>query len=135
MRIQLDDIPRRDGNVLPLINIVFLMLIFFLLAGTVAPTADFDLTPASSRDSAAASPPATAVYLSQEGFISVAGTEVTAEEVPQALQALAIDLNGSPLRIIADRQTDATLILTIAEAARAAGIESAKLITLRAGVQ
>ena len=44
MRIQLDDTQRRDGNVLPLINIVFLMLIFFLLAGTVAPTADFDLT-------------------------------------------------------------------------------------------
>lgn len=133
MRIPFDERQKRDSDVLPLINIVFLMLIFFLLAGTVAPTADFDLTPAESQDGVATSPPAMAVYISEEGFISVAGAEVLAAEVPQALAGLAAQLKGEPLEIVADHRADATLILTVAEAARAAGIDASRLITLRAG--
>ena len=135
MRIPLRESTRRDSNVLPLINIVFLMLIFFLLAGTIAPTADFDLDPATSEDSPATTAPAHAVYVSKEGFISVAGTEVTAEEVPAAMTSFAANLAGKPLEIMADREADAALVLTIAETARAAGIATVRLITVRAGRQ
>ena len=133
MRIPLRKSSRRDGNVLPLINIVFLMLIFFLLAGTIAPTAPFDLTPAVSRDSPAATAPADAVYISQEGFISIAGTEVTEEEAGEAMRAFSFALDGNPLEIVADHQADAALVLSIAETARSSGVERVKLITLRAG--
>lgn len=135
MRIPLRERPRRDGNVLPLINIVFLMLIFFLLAGTIAPTADFDLTPAVSKNGPAATAPADAVYVSQEGFISIAGTEVTEDEVEDALLAFSVVLDGEALEIVADHEADAVLVLSIAEAARNAKIDRIKLITLRAGLQ
>ena len=135
MRIPLKERPRRDGNVLPLINIVFLMLIFFLLAGTIAPTADFDLTPAVSKNSPAATVPAYAVYVSQVGYISIAGTEVTEDEVGDAMRAFSVALDGKPLEIIADHEADAALVLSIAEAARNASIGQIKLITLRAGLQ
>ena len=135
MQIPLRENPRRDGNVLPLINIVFLMLIFFLLAGTIAPKTDFDLTPATSRNSPAATAPANAVYVSQEGFISVAGTEIVEDEVSDALASLAAHLDGRPLEIVADHEADATLVLTIAETAKVAGIGRVKLITLRASPQ
>lgn len=133
MRIRLRESPRRDGNVLPLINIVFLMLIFFLLAGTIAPTSDFDLTPATSEDATPATPPADAVYVSEEGFISVAGTEVTSEEIEPALASFAAILDGDPLKIVADHEADSTLILEIAETAKAIGIAKVRLVTLRAG--
>lgn len=135
MHIPLRQNPRRDGNVLPLINIVFLMLIFFLLAGTIAPTADFELDPATSRDSPATTAPAHAVYVSRQGFVSVAGTEVTVEEIPAAMASFAASLSGKPLEIMADREADAALVLTIAETARAAGVGTVRLITVRAGGQ
>ena len=42
-------------------------------------------------------------------------------------------MDGAPLEIVADREADATLVLTIAETAKVAGIERVKLITLRGG--
>ena len=39
---------RQKENTIPLINVVFLMLVFFLIAGTIAPSNDEDINPVTA---------------------------------------------------------------------------------------
>ncbi|MBO6919208.1 MAG: biopolymer transporter ExbD [Rhizobiaceae bacterium] len=39
---------RHKENTIPLINVVFLMLVFFLIAGTIAPSNDKEISPVSA---------------------------------------------------------------------------------------
>ena len=56
----------QQNSQLPLINIVFLMLIFFLLAGTIAPAYELDVAPPSAQQSPSDSPQGSTVYVSKE---------------------------------------------------------------------
>ncbi len=116
---------------LPLINIVFLMLIFFLIAGAIAPVADFKVNLAETRESPATNPPSDAIYVSEQGFISIAGQEVTALELDAAMAGFARTLDAKPLKVVADRKTDSLVLMTIVDAATKAGIARVKLLTLR----
>lgn len=131
MKIPMPVSKARDEGMLPLINIVFLMLIFFLIAGAIAPVADINVDPARTQDSPATNPPSDAVYVSQQGFISVAGREVTEVELDAAIAAFAVVLETKPLKIVADQKADTAILMAIVDAATKAGIANVKLLTLR----
>ncbi len=131
MRIDIKQAQRRDGDILPLINIVFLLLIFFLLTSTIAPKPDIDVTPPDTQDGEPASPPADAIYLSAEGFVSVDGNEATFEELPRVLRPFLASLGDKPVRIVADRGSEGTDLLQIVDAIRAAGGSTIRLVTMR----
>lgn len=131
MRIPLPETKAREDGMLPLINIVFLMLIFFLIAGAIAPVPDFEVNPAMTQDSPATNPPSDAIYVSEQGFISMAGQEVTVTELNAAMVGFAQMLDSKPLKVVADRNTDSSVLMTIVDAATQAGIARVKLLTLR----
>lgn len=63
---------RRAESVVPMINVVFLLLIFFMMSARIAPAPPFDLTlPAAVQDGALNED--VTLYLSREGEISVQG--------------------------------------------------------------
>ncbi|MBA49820.1 MAG: biopolymer transporter ExbD [Paracoccus sp.] len=49
MRIDMPPRRRRGESIIPMINVVFLLLIFFLLTAQIAPAPPFDVTPPDSR--------------------------------------------------------------------------------------
>lgn len=131
MQIPLPKSKAREEGMLPLINIVFLMLIFFLIAGAIAPVSDFDVNLAETQKSPATNPPSDAIYVSEQGFISIAGQEVTGSELNAAMVGFAQVLDSKPLKIVADRKTDSTVLMSIVDAATRAGVARVKLLTLR----
>ncbi len=68
-------------NTIPLINIVFLMLIFFLIAGTVAPPVSKDLDPATSDDLPLMPPAANALQILADGSLLHHGETLTLEQL------------------------------------------------------
>jgi len=73
-------IPRRqpatEENVLPLINIVFLLLIFFMIAGALSVSAPFPVDPPATRAAAETDPPRDGIAVAADGRLAFGGEPV-----------------------------------------------------------
>lgn len=111
-----------------LINIVFLMLIFFMIAGTLAPTLDPNLKLISAADLEGREPPDTLI-IHADGQMSMRGNPVaTATEFFEALDSE----QQKTVRIVPDRMLPAKDLVRIANSLRAAGAEKVMIVSERA---
>ena len=109
-----------------LINIVFLMLVFFLVAGTIARPIDKDLKLVRTADLDGASA-ANAVVLHPDGRLSVFGNTV-----PDAATALsALSYEQGPVRVVPDRDVQARVLVRLGAELRGAGAERVLVVTER----
>lgn len=122
--------PRRQPeNTIALINVVFLMLIFFLIAGTLAPSPDREVDLVSLEEMAAAGPPDMA-FVRNDGSMTWSGETVSPSEA-QARWARSGDDTLRPFRMAVDRELPALRLLEIIEELRAGGVEDIVLVTRR----
>lgn len=110
-----------------LINIVFLMLVFFMIAGALAPTLDDEISLIDTAELDGRAPPDTTV-LRADGTLVLRGELVTPE---QAVAASLDGVNGADFRLVADREVEATVLMERVSELRAAGAESVWLVTER----
>ena len=111
-----------------LINIVFLMLVFFMIAGTLAPPLDREVKLVSTADLEGAAPPDTLV-IHKDGRLSYRGTDVA--DAAAHLAALPQEARAA-LRGVPDRDLPARDLVKIGNALRAAGAERIILVSERA---
>lgn len=120
-----------EENVLPLINIVFLLLIFFMIAGALSATAPFELEPPAAASADATGPPRGGIAISADGRIAIDGEvielEVLAERAREWRDAGAHDL---PLAVRADGTAPSERLLAVIDALREAGIERIRLLAV-----
>lgn len=110
-----------------LINIVFLMLVFFLIAGSIAPPLDPDLTLVSTRDLEGREPP-DALVITADGRTLYRGAETTPEDF---LAETAGAEEESEIRIVPDRDLPAATLLKTGRALQEAGASKLFVITER----
>ncbi|MEQ8449343.1 MAG: biopolymer transporter ExbD [Nitratireductor sp.] len=122
--------PRHESTI-TLINIVFLMLIFFLIAGTLTPPMERDVALITTSQSDRAEPPR-ALFVTSDGALLAAGAPVTAAGYVERLRA-ASDADGAmPLvKVAADRALPARQLIDIVAALRDAGAGRIVLVTER----
>ena len=121
------NITRREPTI-ALINVVFLMLIFFLIAGTVAAPVSTDLTLIKTSALSAAAPP-DGLVIHADGRMESGGRAVS--DVAAYVAALP-DEDKANLRIVPDRDLPARTLLQIGAAMRSAGAESVIIATEKA---
>lgn len=119
---------RKPEPTVALINIVFLMLIFFLVASTLAPPRDGDLTLVQTVDLPPQGPP-DALVVHADGRLSWRGDDVAS--VSTYLASLPSEAQKQP-RIVPDATLSATELIRIGQAFRAAGAQSVIIVTERA---
>ncbi|WP_412050743.1 ExbD/TolR family protein [Hoeflea sp. Naph1] len=127
--------PRKQESTIALINVVFLMLIFFLIAGSLAPPADrqVDYIASEREDSV---PPPDMVFVRSDGTVSWRGEPVdpTAHVADwKAILSLDEGQEMAPLRIAADRDLSALELLKLLTTLRSGGIDEIVLVTERSG--
>ncbi len=122
-----------DDGIVPLINIVFLLLIFFLIAGTIAPRADIAVAFPETHESPGARMPSEAVYVSAGGFISYRGTQVDLGGLAAMVAADGADEEAAILAVVADRSLPAADLSPVLGALAGAGVTKVRLITRRGG--
>ena len=108
-----------------LINVVFLMLVFFLIAGTVAPPLDPKLTLVRTRELNGAAPP-DGLVMHTDGRIEANGQMISS--VTAYLSALAPD-DRDRIRVIPDRNLPAHDLLRVASKLREAGAKDVVIAT------
>lgn len=118
---------RNDSStwVLQFINIVFLIMLFFLVGGTVSEMPDPDVSPPITLQGEAASPPQNSLYIKANGALVFNGESLTIGEFISRWS------NTKPLTIVADRQLKAHILLQDLALLRASGINDMVLTTVK----
>ncbi|MBY6068877.1 biopolymer transporter ExbD [Leisingera aquaemixtae] len=126
--MDLSDPPRRPRaeSIVPMINVVFLLLIFFLMTSRLAQPGPFDVTPPEAASEAA--PEAQPVlYISADGRMHFDGAEGEA-----ALTRLATASRGHPnVQLRADTRLEAKTLARILRQLAEAGLTRAELVVQR----
>ena len=115
---------RKRDTTIALINIVFLMLIFFLIAGTVAPPLNPDLELVDTSGLEGREPP-NALVLLEDGTLSFRG-------IPTDPATYMQGHGAGPVRIVPDRDASAPRLVEITGTLRRLGASSVILVTERA---
>ncbi|WP_187968802.1 ExbD/TolR family protein [Aquibium microcysteis] len=127
--------PKRSPqeSTITLINVVFLMLVFFLIAGTLTPPLDKDVTLISTLQSEQAEPP-DALFVTADGVMRARGAEVTAPDYVAAVRQKELLLPEDPVtvKIAADRELPAERLIAIVGELRDAGATRITVVTERA---
>ncbi|MBK0328973.1 biopolymer transporter ExbD [Rhodobacteraceae bacterium F11138] len=117
--------PRRNrDSTIAMINVVFLMLIFFLIAGTIAVPLEPDLELVDTAGLQGREPP-DALVLHRDGRLSFRGQ-------PTSAQAFMAGHDAGPVRVVPDRNAAGPRLIEVTGALRRLGASSVLLVTERA---
>ena len=121
-----------DEGILPLTNVIFLLMIFFMLAGQLANPDAFSIQPPQSVSQTPASHDGLLVQINTDGVIAVAGSPVApANLVPFVQDYLGVHPDA-PIQLKADGLTDASRVVAVMTRLREAGVEHLRLLTTEA---
>lgn len=110
-----------------LINVVFLMLIFFLVAGRIAPPLGADLQLVHTED-LASSPPPNALVIHADGRLSHMGQDIA--DPARFLTGLPAEMQAT-VRIVPDRDLAASQLVRIGQKLRQAGAGKILIVSER----
>jgi biopolymer transport protein ExbD len=118
---------RQRENTIALINIVFLMLIFFLIAGTLTPPLDNDVRLIATVEALPADPPE-ALFITADGELRWQGNPTTVADFLSAHSSSG----DKPIKIAADRSLLAEKLIDVVGELRAQGADRIVVVTERA---
>ena len=122
--------PRRPSeNIVPLINVVFLLLVFFMLTGTLSPAAPMDV----ELPTAAGSGPPRGVsdlLVAQDGTLALDGKPIDPDELVARLDGAPGARQGE-LEVRADARVEARILLPLLARLQQAGLSRLDLVTRR----
>lgn len=123
MRLDPPARPERPEAIVPMINVVFLLLIFFLMSATLAPPEPLEATPPhSAADGDPGGVPA--LVIAADGALAFG--EARGED---AIAAAATS-KERPLRLRADHAAPARRLVETVRALSAAGVTEMRLVTM-----
>ncbi|ADZ70687.1 ExbD/TolR family protein [Polymorphum gilvum] len=117
---------RKTETTISLINIVFLMLIFFLIAGQLAPPADPEVDLVTSSE-AEPLPPPDALFARADGSLVYRGAPIS----PQDYIADHAGGAETPVRLGADQNLPAIKLIDLVDALHATGAARVEVVTRR----
>ncbi|MEM7291023.1 MAG: biopolymer transporter ExbD [Pseudomonadota bacterium] len=122
--------PRKErDSTIALINIVFLMLIFFLIAGTIVPPIDGEISPVLNESTENAELEGMLAIRADGSMISKGAPITIGKFATSFLESTESD--NLPVRIFPDQETKAAKVLDIANQLRTLGIAQIRLVTER----
>jgi biopolymer transport protein ExbD len=119
-----------DDSILPLINIVFLLLIFFMIAGRLAVKDPFQVTPPQSNSEGKTEINETIIIVGDDGKLVFDGKIIEESNLEHLIvERLKIN-NETQIQLKADAEAEAINVVSIMELLRKAGVNKLQLLTL-----
>jgi biopolymer transport protein ExbD len=120
-------------NLAPMIDVVFLLLIFFMVATTFVEKEKemgLDLPQAESGEEAERTPDEVVINLMRDGRILVAGEEVDRSALIESLTRVARRDPETPVTIRGDKEVFHQHVVSVMDACRVAGLSNLGVMTL-----
>lgn len=128
-----------EAGILPLINVVFLLLVFFMVAGRLTAGAPFQVTPPKSQQAGPLDPAdrdrprEAAILLAADGRLALNGQPLEAAALKAAVQEVVAAQPDLPVSLKADADAEATEVVALMETLRDAGVRRLQLFAQAAG--
>ncbi|MEO0983007.1 MAG: biopolymer transporter ExbD [Pseudomonadota bacterium] len=136
MRIERRKPERELVNITPLIDVVFILLVFFMLAGAIEPSEPFPLAPAASSSEIRGDVQDFVVLVDADGQIALDDQVLTRETLADAVNQALVAKPGALIQLKPDGGADAVEVIEIMEEIRDAGAGYIVLLTVgRASVE
>lgn len=122
-------------NILPLVNVVFLLLIFFMLAGAFSKPDIFKIEAPIAENDNAADRKVLTILMNSEGELALEGSLVSDQELKNIVTS---EVNSGAiinLQLKADANVDATRLIDIMENLGDTGLRSLHLLTVSPSLQ
>jgi biopolymer transport protein ExbD len=128
----------RHDRLIPMINAVFLLLTFFLIAGTIRVNDGLNIEPPAIDTSGVIDEQAPTLSVEASGALHFGGRVVTMDEAVAALKeasalASGTDADGGEIQIKADRNTPSSVILPLLQRLRNENLDALRLVAIRKG--
>ena len=121
--------PRNDEErILPLINIVFLLLIVFMLAGQLNASDPFRIEPPFSISEGQAKERGMTILMDASGRLALDGAVIEAAALKEEVAARVAGGSIGEVRLKADGEVDAAKVVALLELLRDAGVETLQLL-------
>jgi len=127
MKLRKKSREHKTESTIPLINIVFLMLIFFLVAGTITTPVSDRVQPPELKTLDVKMPEADLLQITRDGQIYWQSEAFVLDNLIAHFQKAG----RSELKIMADRKFNAIKLVAILDRLRNAGVKNIKLVTLK----
>ncbi|MDT8384165.1 MAG: biopolymer transporter ExbD [Gammaproteobacteria bacterium] len=128
-----------DVNITPLIDVVFLLLIFFMVSTTFERESEIEIMlPEATADAKAADEFSLQVTVDAEGIFYVNGQRVIntqLETLMKAMKEVAGDRENPPIILSADAKTPHQSVITVMDAARQLGFIHLNFATVQSNNQ
>lgn len=124
-----------DDNLIPLINIVFLLLIFFMVAGQIREHTADDLQLPENSKGEAPSPSPLKIEINAGAIIYINGEAVSLAQLTEQLTTLTANGDKPPVALLADQTLPAQQLGPVLLTLQELGFERVRLYTQDAGAQ
>jgi len=123
-----------DDNLIPLINVVFLMLIFFMVAGQIQPSDGIEVEPPASISKNKVTPERLKIVIAQDGQLVLDGHLISKDELGNQVSAYLNALteeqkNNAAVVLKADGNLTVDLMQEYVNTIKASGIARISLMT------
>lgn len=130
MKFQQPALEEETDPILPLINVVFLLLIFFIMTGALTAVDFFNVNPPSSNSEAGAVLDDTVILVSSDGRLAIDNKEVDDVDLQLSISDKLAERADGTVRIKADGRADAARVVEVMELIEAVGVRRVLLLTL-----
>ncbi|MEO0993622.1 MAG: biopolymer transporter ExbD [Pseudomonadota bacterium] len=117
-----------EDRILPLINIVFLLLIFFMAVGRLSATDPFRIDPPESQSTGAPATGPLLIAVGAEGQLALNGDVL--DEATLLARVASGDGPVPEVRIKSDGGAEAVRVVALIERLRQTGVETVRLMTV-----
>ena len=123
--------PERElVNITPLIDVVFILLVFFMLAGAIEPSEPFPLSPAASSSEIRGDVQDFVVLVDSNGRVALDDRELSRDELTLAVNDALRAKPGALIQLKPDTDADAVTVIEVMEEIRDAGASYIVLLTI-----
>ncbi|MEQ8410758.1 MAG: biopolymer transporter ExbD [Erythrobacter sp.] len=133
MRLPREKPKRELINITPLIDVVFILLVFFMLAGSIEPEDAFAVTPTASSSDLRGDVQDLVILVGEEGEIAINDRSVPRDALEGEVRDI---LTGNPevlIQLKPDSRAEAKDVIAIMEEIRNGGASYIVLLTVGAG--
>lgn len=120
---------RTELSVVPLVNVVFLLLVFFMLVGQVSSPEALDVRPPRSTSGTDPATDTIRILLTRDGQVAVERVVVPASQLTRRAAEILAEQPAAAFQIKADSRVEAVRMIRTMESLRAAGVEKLTLVT------
>ena len=119
-----------NEDILPLINVVFLLLIFFILSGVFTKPELFVVNPPESKNTTALQENRIEVLINEKGQMAIGKEPINIDQLRLQIKAIPGEASHKIVRLKADRAVEMKYIFSLMDLFKAEKVENFTLVTV-----